>query len=83
MFDYQRKSAFPLSFYLTVLTLVVLLGGANLSAQTNTEAIRNAAITPEKLSASFAEVARGRTGGRQHRHEGQSAGRFGQGRQSR
>jgi len=58
MFDYQKKSVMRFSFYLTVLTLVVLIGGLRGNAQTNAEAIRNAAITPEKLSASFAEVAK-------------------------
>jgi serine protease Do len=58
MFDYQKKSVSRFSFYLAVLTLAVLAGGVNFYAQTNTEAIRSAAITPEKLSASFAEVAK-------------------------
>jgi serine protease Do len=58
MFDFQKKSVLRFSFYLTVLTLAFLAGGLTIDAQTNAEAIRNAAITPEKLSASFAEVAR-------------------------
>lgn len=42
-----------------VLFLTVLFAfSVSISAQTNTEKIRQAAITPEKLSASFAEVAR-------------------------
>ena len=56
MFDYQKNPRPRFSFYLTVLTLVFLIGGA--SAQTSTETIRNASITPEKLSASFSQVAR-------------------------
>ena len=56
MFDYQKNPRLRFSFYLTVLTLVFLIGGA--SAQTSTETIRNASITPEKLSASFSQVAR-------------------------
>jgi serine protease Do len=58
MFDYQKKSVSRFSFYSTVLTLVFLAGGVNLSAQPRTETIRNAALTPEKLSASFAAVAK-------------------------
>lgn len=58
MFDYQKNTRKRFGFYTGVLTLAFLLGGANLYAQTNTETIRNAALTPEKLSASFAEVAR-------------------------
>ena len=56
MFDYQKNSRLRFSFYLTVLILTFLIGGAH--AQPRTETIRNAALTPEKLSASFAEVAR-------------------------
>ena len=58
MFDYQKNSVLRFSFYLVVLTLAVSFGSAPLYAQTNAEKLRNAAITPEKLSASFAEVAR-------------------------
>ncbi|HEY0458226.1 MAG TPA: trypsin-like peptidase domain-containing protein [Pyrinomonadaceae bacterium] len=58
MFDNKKKSAFPFSFYLTILMLAFLLGSASIYAQSNTETIRNAALTPEKLSSSFAEVAR-------------------------
>ena len=56
MFEYQKKSRLRISFYVTVLTFLFLIGGVN--AQTRTETIRNAALTPEKLSASFAEVAK-------------------------
>ena len=58
MFDYQRKSVPCFGFYATFLTLVFLSCGVNLDAQTNAEKLRVAAITPEKLSASFAEVAK-------------------------
>jgi serine protease Do len=58
MFDYQKKSEPRFIFYLAILTLEFSLGSVNFYAQTNLEAIKNAAITPEKLSASFAEVAR-------------------------
>jgi serine protease Do len=58
MFDYQKKSVPHFSFYLTILTLACLALNINSFAQTNGETIRNAAITPEKLSASFAEVAK-------------------------
>lgn len=58
MFEYQKKSVSRFGFYPAVLTLAFLLGGVSIYAQTNTEAIRNAALTPEKLSVSFAEVAR-------------------------
>src|SRR5215204_328174 len=58
MFDYQRNPRLRFSFYATVLTLTFLLGGLNFYAQTRTETIRNAALTPERLSASFAEVAK-------------------------
>ncbi|HEY8563633.1 MAG TPA: trypsin-like peptidase domain-containing protein [Pyrinomonadaceae bacterium] len=40
------------------MTLTFLLGAANFYAQPRTEAIRDAALTPEKLSASFAEIAK-------------------------
>jgi serine protease Do len=59
MFDYQKKSVPPkflFNFLLLTLACLVLSSGA--FAQTNAEALRNAAITPEKLSASFAEVAK-------------------------
>lgn len=55
MFDYQKKSAARFVFYSLFLALLLVV---NTSAQTNTEAIRNAAVTPEKLSTSFAAVAR-------------------------
>lgn len=57
MFDYQKLFVSS-KVSLTVLTFVCLVFGVESFAQTNTEAIRNAAITPEKLSASFAEVAK-------------------------
>jgi len=56
MFDYQKKSVLRLGFY--SLILVLCLGGADLHSQTNSETVRNAAVTPEKLSASFAAVAK-------------------------
>jgi len=58
MFDNQRKSAARIGFYSAVLTLAILTGGVYSDAQTNNETIRSAAITPEKLSISFAEVAK-------------------------
>jgi serine protease Do len=58
MFDYQKKSVSRFSFFVTALTLVFLVGGVNFYAQPRTETIRNASLTPEKLSASFAEVAK-------------------------
>src|SRR5215207_4397690 len=58
MFGNKKNSAFPFSFYLTILMLAFLPGSAGIYAQSNTETIRNAALTPEKLSSSFAEVAR-------------------------
>jgi serine protease Do len=58
MFDYQKKTVPYFSFYLTILTFACLALNINLFAQTNAETLRNAAITPEKLSASFAEVAK-------------------------
>src|SRR5215203_3745165 len=58
MFDYQKKSVSRFSFYLAVLTLVFLAGSVDFYAQAGNEKLRNAAITPEKLSASFAEVAK-------------------------
>ncbi len=58
MFEYQKKSVSRFSLLAVVLTLAFLLGGVSIYAQTNTEAIRNAALTPEKLSVSFAEVAK-------------------------
>jgi serine protease Do len=58
MFDYQKRSVSRFSFYLTVLTFAFLFGSVDLSAQTTSETLRTAAITPEKLSASFAEVAK-------------------------
>jgi serine protease Do len=58
MFDYQKKSVPHFSFYLLILTFVCLALNINSFAQTNAETLRNAAITPEKLSASFAEVAK-------------------------
>jgi serine protease Do len=58
MFDYQKKSVSRVRFYLTFLTLVFVLGGVNVYAQTQSETIRNAALTPEKLSASFSAVAK-------------------------
>jgi serine protease Do len=58
MFDYQRKSVSRFGFYLAVLTLAISVGSINFYAQNKSEAMRNAAITPEKLSASFAEIAR-------------------------
>jgi serine protease Do len=59
MFDYQRKSEPRFRFfifYLAILMLAFSPGSVNFYAQTSGEALRNAAITPEKLSASFAEV---------------------------
>lgn len=58
MFDHQRNPRLRVSFYAAGLTVALLFGGVNFYAQTNTEAVRNAAITPERLSASFAEVAK-------------------------
>jgi serine protease Do len=58
MFTKLKYPLFYLSFYLTVLTLLFVANGTYFYAQTNTERIRQAAITPEKLSASFAEVAK-------------------------
>lgn len=55
MFDYQKKSVARFGFYSLFFALLL---GVNLPAQTNTEAVRNAAITPEKLSTSFAAVAK-------------------------
>lgn len=52
MFDYQKKSA-P-----GFLLAACLFFSLQSFAQTNSETIRNAAITPEKLSASFAAVAK-------------------------
>lgn len=58
MFANRKKPLLCLGFGLAVLTLIGGIGGVNFYAQTNTEKIRQAAITPEKLSASFAEVAK-------------------------
>src|SRR5215213_6438700 len=58
MFDYQKKSVSRVKFYVAVLMLVVLIGGVNHYTQSKSETIRNAALTPERLSASFAEVAK-------------------------
>ncbi len=59
MFDHQRKSA-PrrVVFSLTVLMLTCLVVNFDSFAQGNVETLRNAAITPEKLSASFSQVAK-------------------------
>ncbi len=59
MFDYQKISV-PrrVLFSLTFLMFAGLILSFDLFAQTNAETLRNAAITPEKLSASFAEIAK-------------------------
>ncbi|MBS1794354.1 MAG: trypsin-like peptidase domain-containing protein [Acidobacteria bacterium] len=56
----KRKKSVPRKI-LSSLTAFVFAGSllvSGVAAQTNVDALRNAAITPEKLSASFAEVAR-------------------------
>jgi serine protease Do len=61
MFDNQIKPRLRVSFFAAGLTVAILFGAAadvGVNAQTNTEALRAAAITPERLSASFAEVAK-------------------------
>jgi serine protease Do len=50
----SKKSVLQLFFY----SIILFAFSALTDAQPNTEKIRQAAITPEKLSASFAEVAR-------------------------
>ena len=59
MFDHQKKSvSCKVLFNLMVLTFACLVLSLDSFAQTNAETLRNAAITPEKLSASFSEVAK-------------------------
>ncbi len=59
MFDHQKKSmSHKIKVGFVVLTLACFALGVNSFAQTNNETLRNAAITPEKLSASFSEVAK-------------------------
>lgn len=54
MFNNRKKSVLCVGFYLAILLILP----TSIFAQTNTERVRQAAITPEKLSASFSEVAR-------------------------
>src|SRR5688500_6131634 len=56
MFDYQKNPRLRFRFYLTALTLVFLFGSIHFYAETHTEPIRNAALTPETLWATVSEA---------------------------